>query len=337
MASKSTPVWTIPGLMLGDTNAWDSQVAMTTAKTLVATSLTMKCLLAETKKLQNPSTTAESVLNRAICENNASLVQLTRLVTNLLRSHLFLLADGGVLPIGEEKLNPLDWGGTRCKWPPDPGVAELATEMAEIREERVRSTAVLGAMSDKRSSFSDEVASQAHTFTEERVQEALVGIEQSLENARGATESIEIRIGLSEAKLREDVATDIDAIRNRVSDLSQDFNAHTLEAGQLFSSLGTSPQVSMQDLVNQRDTLRNEAQVMLAELDKRLKPLETGVTGPLHTRRNIVQPGGTGAIPSMDIDRLATALGTKKTMQMSDVVKYNGIGTLTKHRNSLED
>jgi hypothetical protein len=209
--------------------------------------------------------------------------------------------------------------------------------MTEVREERARSTTVLSAMSEKLSSFSGEVVSQAQTFTEEHVQEALVRIEQSLENARGATDGVETRIKLSEAKLREDVATDIDAIRNSVSDLSQDFNAHTVEARQLFSSLGTSPQVSMQDLVNQRDTLRNEAQIMLAELDKRLKPLETGVTGPLHTRRNIVQPGGTGAIPLMDIDRLATALGTKKTMQMSDVVKYNDIGTLTKHRNSLED
>jgi hypothetical protein len=169
-------------------------------------------MLAETKKLQSPITTAESVFNRAICENNSSLVQLTRLVTNLLRSHLFLLADGGVLPVDEEKLNPLDWGGTRCKWPPDPGVAELAAEMAEVREERARSTTVLSAMSEKLSSFSGEVVSQAQTFTEDHVQEALVGIEQSLENARGATDGIETRIRLSEAKLREDVATDIDAI-----------------------------------------------------------------------------------------------------------------------------
>ena len=89
MTSKSPP-WTIPGLLLGDTNKWDSQVALTTAKSLVTSSLSTKRLLADAKKLQSTVSTTDGVFNKAICDNNASLVQLTKLVTNRWNTGYFL-------------------------------------------------------------------------------------------------------------------------------------------------------------------------------------------------------------------------------------------------------
>ena len=129
------PLWAIPDLMLGTTNGWDCQVAIDAGEQLVSNSLHVKRLLNENKKLEKTPSASDATLHRAICENNVAIVMLSKLVTNLLRSHLFLLADGGILPLEEGKLDPLSWGGSRCKWPPDPGVAALREEVAEAREQ----------------------------------------------------------------------------------------------------------------------------------------------------------------------------------------------------------
>ena len=119
------PLWAIPDLMLGKTNGWDCQGALEAGELLVSNSLNVKRLLNENKKLEKTPSASDATLHRAIRENNVAIVMLSKLVTNLLRSHLFLLADGGILPLEEGGLDPLSWGGSRCKWPPDPGVAAL--------------------------------------------------------------------------------------------------------------------------------------------------------------------------------------------------------------------
>ena len=164
---SKVPLWSIPGLMLGKTNGWDCQVALDTGEQLVSNSLNVKRLLSENKKLEQTPSASDATLHRAIRENNVAIVMLSRLVTNLLRSHLFLLADGGILPRGEGKLDPLSWGGSRCKWPPDPGVATLREEVAaaqeqlvEARGERVQSASAMEALSHAVASITEQVRLQ---------------------------------------------------------------------------------------------------------------------------------------------------------------------------------
>ena len=162
----------------------------------------------------------------------------------------------------------------------------------------------------------------------------LIKMEQSLANERDEHARI---VEASDNKTRDDFAGEIDRLRGEL-------NSHTAEASQRLKSLDAEPSVSLAQLHETRDALKAEVQTLLAEvstqfgkLDARLQPLEAATPAVSRLRRQVGHSGASGLVPSSGIDLIATALGTKKAMQISDVVTYNGTGTLTNHRNSLED